>query len=65
MTDTAKFMQEALRDIEMVKSEPALMGWHDLYFTSLEYLHLSADEAKKLEEAYQNKAAWFWGVGAG
>lgn len=65
MTDTSKFMQEALKDIELVKSEAALMGWHDLYFTSLEYLHLSEAEAKTLEEAYQNKAAWFWGVGAG
>jgi hypothetical protein len=64
MTDTTKFMQEALRDIEMVKSEAALMGWHDLYFTSLEYLHLSQDEARELEQAYQEKAAWLWGVGA-
>lgn len=55
-------MQEALKDIELVKSEAALMGWHDLYFTSLEYLHLSEAEARQLEEAYQNKAAWFWGV---
>jgi hypothetical protein len=64
MIDTTKFMQEALREIEFVKSEPSLMGWHDLYFTSLEYLHLSPEDARKLEQAYQQKAAWLWGVGA-
>lgn len=64
MIDTTKFMQEALRDIELVKSEAALGGWHDLYFTSLEYLHLTAEQARQLEQAYQAKAAWLWGVGA-
>lgn len=64
MIDTTKYMQEALRDIEFVKSEAALSGWHDLYFTSLEYLHLTAEQARQLEQAYQAKAAWLWGVGA-
>lgn len=64
MTDTAEFLAQALRDIELVKSEASLMGWHDLYFTSLEYLHLTEDQARKLERAYQDKAVWLWGVGA-
>ena len=64
MTDHSKFIAEALRDIELVKSEASLMGWHDLYFGSIEYLHLPAEDARKLEQAYQAKAAWLWGVGA-
>lgn len=65
MTDTAAYLAEALKDIAFVKSEASLLGWHDLYFTSLDYLHLDKEGARQLEEAYQRKAAWLVGVGAG
>lgn len=64
MTKTAEYLAQALREIELVKSEEALMGWHDLFFTSLEYLQLTEDENQQLERAYHDKAAWLWGVGA-
>ena len=64
MTSTAEYLSQALKEIELVRTEEALMGWHDLYFTSFEYLHLTEDEARQLERAYQDKAAWLWGVGA-
>lgn len=62
MTDTAAYVAEALKDIALVKSEPSLMGWHDLYMNSLEYLQLTEGEARQLEDAYQRKAGWFMGV---
>lgn len=65
MTDSAKYVLEALRDVALVKTEEALLGWHDLYMNTVEYLALSEDEARQLERAYQKKAGWFMGVGAG
>ena len=65
MTDTAAYLAEALKDIARVTSEASLLGWHDLYFTSLEYLQLTEDQARQLEDAYQRKAGWFMGVNAG
>lgn len=63
MTDTAEFLAQALRDIEFVKSEASLMGWHDLYFTSLEYLHMTKVEAKRLDDAFHSKLAQFMPAG--
>lgn len=63
MTDTTKYVNEALRDIALVKSEEALLGWHELYMNTIEYSHhLSKEEVRRLEEAYQRKAGWFMGV---
>lgn len=64
MTDTAAYLAQALKELELVKTGEALMGWHDLYFTSFEYLRLTEEEAQQLERAYQDKASWLWGVGA-
>jgi hypothetical protein len=65
MTDTAAYLAEALNEIARVTSEASLMGWHDCWCNSLEYLQLTDDEARQLEDAYQRKAGWFMGVGAG
>lgn len=54
-----KFVHEALRDLALVKSETTLRGWHDLYFGNFEYLHISKEDAMKLEKAYQQKDASF------
>ena len=65
MTDTTKYVAEALKELELVKSEEALMGWHDANMATIEYTYeLSPEEARQLEQAYQQKAAWLWGVGA-
>lgn len=65
MTNTAEYLAEALRVIELVKSEEALLGWADVWMNSVEYIHLTEEEAREIEEAYQRKAGWFMGVGAG
>lgn len=66
MTKTAEYLAQALKEIELVKTQEALMGWHDLYFTSFEYLRLTEEEAQQLELAYQDRDEWLWlwGVGA-
>jgi len=65
MTKTAEYVAKALLEMTFVKSEESLLGWHDVWMNSVEYLHLSEDEARQLEAAYQRKAGWFMGVGAG
>lgn len=65
MSDTAKYVAEALLEMSFVKSEEALLGWHDVWMNSIDYLHLTEAEARQLEQAYQRKAGWFMGVGAG
>lgn len=66
MTDTAKYVNEALLAIALVKSEESLLGWHELFMNTIEYSHhLSKDQVQQLEAAYQKKAGWFMGVGAG
>jgi hypothetical protein len=65
MTDTTKYVAEALAELELVKSEASLMGWHDANMATIEYTYeLSPEEVRQLEQAYQQKAAWLWGVGA-
>jgi hypothetical protein len=59
MTDLAKYMNEALKDLALTKSEDALRGWHDLYFGCIEYLQIGRDDAMKLEQAYQKQSASF------
>lgn len=65
MTDTAAYVANALLEMTLVKSEEALLGWHEAWMNTVEYLHLTQDEARQLEQAYQRKAGWFMGVGAG
>jgi len=63
--DHEAYVTERLAELELVKSEESLLGWHDTAMNTLEYLHLSPEEAQRLEEGYQRKAMWFMGVGAG
>lgn len=65
MTTSAEYLAEALREIEFVKSEEALLGWVDLWMNTIEYIGLTHEEALELEQAYQRKAGWFMGVLAG
>ena len=66
MTDTKKYVAEALAELELVKSEGSLVAWHDTWCNSVEYtFQLEPGEVLTLENAYMKKVAWFSGVGAG
>ena len=64
MTDTAKYVAEALHNLELVKSESSLMGWADLYTNSEEYAYeLTPEEVRQLENAYDRKLRQFMPAG--
>lgn len=64
MTDTNKYVAEALRNLELVKSESSLMGWADLYTNSEEYAYeLTTEEVRQLENAYDRKLRQFMPAG--
>jgi hypothetical protein len=64
MTDTAKYVQEALSNLELVGSESALMGWADLYTNSEEYAYeLTPEQVRTLEDAYDRKLRQFMPAG--
>lgn len=62
---TEAFVTDRLAELEFVKSEGSLIAWHETAMNTLDYLHLSEDQARRLEEGYQRKALWLMGVGAG
>lgn len=56
MTDTAKYVEQALAELELVNSEASLMGWSDTWCNSIEYAQqLSMDQVKKLEDGFERK----------
>jgi hypothetical protein len=64
MTDTAKYVADALKELELVKSEAALMGWHDANMATTEYAYeLTPQEARTLEDAYDRKMTQFMPAG--
>lgn len=63
--DAAKYVSDALAELELVKREGSLVAWHENRMNTSDYLHLPEDEARKLEDGYQRKAAWLMGIGAG
>ena len=65
MTDSKKHLSEAIVAMGEVKTESQLVQWHDNWMNSADYLSLDEEDARQLEQAYQRKAGWFMGVGAG
>ena len=64
MTDTAKYVAQALAELDLVKSEASLMGWADTYTNSVEYAYeLTEQEVRKLEDAYDRKLRQFMPAG--
>lgn len=64
MTNTTKYVAEALKELELVKSEASLMGWHDANMASTEYAYeLTPEEARQLEDAFDRKMAQFMPAG--
>ena len=64
MTDSQKHAANAIVAMAEVKTEEQLLEWHEAWMNSFAYLSLDEDDARKLELAYQRKAAWFMGVEA-
>mgnify|MGYP003580136373 CR=1 FL=1 len=65
MTDSQKYTANAIVAMSEVKTEEQLLDWHEAWMNSFTYLSLDEDDAHKLEQAYQRKAGWFMGAGAG
>lgn len=65
MTDSAKHLKEATAAILEVKTEHQLGVWEDQWMSTLDYLHLSDEDARELERLYQKRAGRFMGVLAG
>lgn len=64
MTDTAKYVADALAELELVKSEASLSAWSDCWCNSIEYVsHLSVAEVRKLEDAFDRKLRKFMPAG--
>lgn len=64
MTDTKAYVAQALKDIELVKSEASLLGWADLYTNSTEYAYeLTPEQVRTLEDAYDRKLRKFMPAG--
>lgn len=64
MTDTAKYVEEALRVLDLVSSESSLLGWADLYTNSAEYVYeLTPEQVRTLEDAYDRKLRKFMPAG--
>jgi len=62
--EAQKYVSDAIAELDLVKSDGSLLAWHESRMNTTEYLHLSEDQARKLEDGYQRKAAWLMGVGA-
>jgi hypothetical protein len=65
MTDSAKHLQTARQAMDLVKTEADLLAWHEAHMNTLDYLHLTEDDARELEDLYQRRAGRFMGVLAG
>lgn len=65
MIDSAKHLKEAAAAMLEVKTEHQLGDWHEIWMNTLDYLHLSDDDARELERLYQKRAGRFMGVLAG
>lgn len=64
MSDTAAYVKKALAELELVKSEPSLQGWADVYTNSTEYAYeLSEHQVRQLEDAYDRKLRQFMPAG--
>lgn len=64
MTDTAKYVEQGLAELELVKSEQSLLGWADVYTNSVEYAYeLSEYQVRQLEDAYDRKLRQFMPAG--
>lgn len=66
MTSTTKYVEQALTELDLVKSEQSLMGWADLYTNSVEYAYeMTPAEVRTLEDAYDRKLRKFMPAGLG
>lgn len=64
MTDTAKYVAQALAELELVKSEGSLVAWADVYTNSVEYAYeLTEKEVRALEDGYDAKLRQFMPAG--
>ena len=64
MTDTTKYVEQALRELDLVKSEDSLMGWNDVWCGSTEYLFvLSPAQVRQIEDAFHEKLRQFMPAG--
>jgi hypothetical protein len=64
MTDPAKYVEQALAELELVKSQQSLMGWSDKFTNSVEYAYeLSEYQVRQLEDAYDRKLRQFMPAG--
>ncbi len=64
MTDPAKYVEQALAELELVKSEQSLAGWADSWTNSTEYAYeLSEHQVHQLEDAYDRKLRQFMPAG--
>lgn len=64
MTDTVKYVEQALAELDLVKSEASLMGWSDTWCNSIEYAQqLSAAQVRRLEEGFDRKLVQFMPAG--
>jgi hypothetical protein len=64
MSDTTKYVAEALRVLEQVTSEPSLLGWSDQFTNTIEYAYeLTPEEVRTLEDAYDRKLRQFMPAG--
>lgn len=64
MTDTAKYVAEALKVLERVTSEASLLGWSDQFTNTTEYVYeLEPAQVRTLEDAYDRKLRQFMPAG--
>lgn len=64
MTDPAKYVNQALAELEQVKSEQALTVWADTFTNSVSYAYeLSPEQVLTLEDAYDRKLRKFMPAG--
>lgn len=64
MTDPANYVEQALAELELVKSEASLSGWADVWTNSEEYAYeLTPEQVRTLEDAYDRKLRQFMPAG--
>lgn len=65
-TDLAKYESDAMAALEKVKTDQDLTIWHDDWCNAdPAYLQLPERAVRRLEDGFQRKLSWIYGVGAG
>ena len=60
----AQYVEEALAALERCKADRDMSDWSDRWTNNERYIHLPDALVRKLEDAYDKRLRWVFGVGA-